>query len=74
MIERLSNHLLISPGDVPPSRPDMAVIGTFNPGAVRWRGTTYLLVRVVEAPAEPEHAAGGNHTHGHSHGGHGHSH
>jgi len=53
MIERLSNHLLISPGDVPPSRPGMAVIGTFNPGAVRWHGTTYLLVRVVEAPVEP---------------------
>jgi len=59
LIERLSDHLLISPADIPPSRPDLAVIGTFNPGAVRWGDTTYLLVRVVEAPTEqkPGHMA-----------------
>lgn len=52
MLQRLSDHLLVSPEDVPPTRPDFRVIGTFNPGVVRWRGTTYILIRVVEAPAD----------------------
>ena len=57
MIERLIDRLLIRPEDVRPSRPDFKVIGTFNPGVARWRGTTYLLVRVVEAPADPGEGA-----------------
>ena len=47
MLERLASHVMVTPEDVRPSRPDLTVIGTFNPGAVRLDGTTYLLIRVV---------------------------
>jgi beta-1,2-mannobiose phosphorylase / 1,2-beta-oligomannan phosphorylase len=52
MIERLASGVMVRPEDIRPSRPDLKVIGTFNPGAVRWHDTTTLLVRVVEAPAD----------------------
>ena len=52
MIERLASGVMVRPEDIRPSRPDFKVIGTFNPGAVRWHDTTTLLVRVVEAPAD----------------------
>ncbi|MBN2583322.1 MAG: glycosylase [Planctomycetes bacterium] len=52
MIERLIDRCLVRPQDVPPSRPDFKVIGTFNPGVARWHGVTYLLIRVVETVAE----------------------
>lgn len=52
MIRRLSTHLLLRPEDVPPSRDDWEVIGTFNPGAVRHGDEIMLLVRVAERPRE----------------------
>jgi predicted GH43/DUF377 family glycosyl hydrolase len=52
MISRLSTHLLLRPEDVPPSRYDWEVIGTFNPGAVRFGNEIVLLVRVAERPRE----------------------
>ena len=52
MMERLLQRCLVRPEDVPPSRPDFKVTGTFNPGVVRWQDTTYLLIRVVETVAE----------------------
>jgi beta-1,2-mannobiose phosphorylase / 1,2-beta-oligomannan phosphorylase len=52
MISRLSTHLLLRPEDVPPSRDDWEVIGTFNPGAVRFGDDVVLLVRVAERPRE----------------------
>jgi predicted GH43/DUF377 family glycosyl hydrolase len=52
MIRRLSTHLLIRPEDVPASREDCEVIGTFNPGAVRYGKDVVLLVRVAERPKE----------------------
>ncbi|NIA22058.1 MAG: glycosylase, partial [Anaerolineaceae bacterium] len=52
MMERLLERCLVRPEDVPPSRPDFAVLGTFNPGVVRRHGLTYLLIRVVEAVAD----------------------
>lgn len=58
MIERFAENPLIVPADVTPSRPDMEVIGAFNPGAVRVGDDTLLLVRVAERPvAEPGYAA-----------------
>jgi len=51
-LERGFNACLLRPSDVPPSRPDMEVIGVFNPGAVRTDEGIVLLVRVAEQPAE----------------------
>jgi predicted GH43/DUF377 family glycosyl hydrolase len=52
MIRRISTNLMIRPEDVPPSRDDWEVIGTFNPGAVRFGDDVVLLVRVAERPRE----------------------
>ena len=52
MIPRLATHLLLRPEDVPPSRPDWEVIGTFNPGVIRHGKETVLMVRVAERPRE----------------------
>lgn len=52
MIRRISTHLMVRPEDVPPSRDDWDVIGTFNPGAVRFGDDIVLLVRVAERPLE----------------------
>lgn len=43
-------QILIRPADVAPSRDDLEVIGTFNPGAVRTSDGVLLLVRVAERP------------------------
>src|SRR4029079_10559606 len=51
-IRRLSTNLLLQPGDVPPSREDFEVIGTFNPGAVRAGDEVVLMVRVAERPRQ----------------------
>lgn len=45
-------QLLLRPQDVPPSQPDLQVMGVFNPGAVRWQGEVVLLVRVAERPSK----------------------
>ncbi|MEJ7812442.1 MAG: glycoside hydrolase family 130 protein [Gemmatimonadaceae bacterium] len=37
---------------VSPSRPDLAVVGVFNPAAISHGGETLLLLRVAEAPRE----------------------
>lgn len=37
---------------VPPSSPDLKVVGVFNPAAARHNGETILLLRVAEAPRE----------------------
>jgi len=52
MVRRLSTNLILRPEDVPPSRDDWEVIGTFNPGAVRYGDDIVLLVRVAERPTE----------------------
>jgi predicted GH43/DUF377 family glycosyl hydrolase len=51
-VRRLSTRLLLRPEDVPPSRGDFAVVGVFNPGAVRAGDEVVLLVRVAERPRE----------------------
>jgi predicted GH43/DUF377 family glycosyl hydrolase len=35
---------------VPPSRPELEVVGVFNPGVTRHQGEVVLLLRVAEAP------------------------
>ena len=53
LLERLDTRRLITPADLPPSRDDFKVVGTFNPGAVQLDdGSVVLLVRVAETPAE----------------------
>ena len=51
-LERRFNTCLLKPSDVPPSRPDLEVIGVFNPGAVQTSDGVVLLVRVAEQAAE----------------------
>jgi predicted GH43/DUF377 family glycosyl hydrolase len=50
MLPRLFNQCLLRPSDVEPSRPDLEVIGVFNPGAIAYKGGVMLLVRVAERP------------------------
>jgi beta-1,2-mannobiose phosphorylase / 1,2-beta-oligomannan phosphorylase len=52
MLRRLFNACLIRPSDLRPSRPDLEVIGTFNPGAIATENGVVILVRVVERPVE----------------------
>jgi predicted GH43/DUF377 family glycosyl hydrolase len=50
MLLRHPANPLLRPADIQPSRPDFEVIGTFNPGAVRFGDEILLLVRVAERP------------------------
>jgi len=52
MIRRLCNACLCRPGDLRPSRDDLEIVGTFNPGAVAFGDEVVLLVRVAERPRE----------------------
>src|SRR2546423_6891932 len=49
---RHPNNPIITPGMVRPSRPDLRVLGAFNPGVTRCGGETVLLLRVAEAPVD----------------------
>jgi predicted GH43/DUF377 family glycosyl hydrolase len=51
-LRRRATRLLLRPEDIRPSREDFAVVGVFNPGAVRQGGEVVLLVRVAERPLE----------------------
>lgn len=51
-VERLAENPIITPKDVPPSRPDYEVVGAFNPGAVLCDGQVLLLLRVAERPRD----------------------
>ncbi len=50
MAKRLAENPIIVPEMVPPSEPNLEVIGAFNPGAVRFGDEVYLLLRVAERP------------------------
>ena len=52
MRPRLFSSCLLTPGQLAPSQPDMAVVGAFNPGAVSTAQGVVLLIRVAEAPLE----------------------
>jgi predicted GH43/DUF377 family glycosyl hydrolase len=52
MIRRLSTTCLCRPGDLQPSRDDLEIVGTFNPGAIAFGDEVILLVRVAERPRE----------------------
>ena len=52
MLYRVFQRCLLTPADLPPSRPDLEVIGVFNPGAAPCGNEVILLVRVAERPLE----------------------
>ena len=57
---RASTNPILTPNMVRPSRPDLEVVGVFNPAVIRHDGEVLLLLRVAEAPidvAEGEVAA-----------------
>jgi predicted GH43/DUF377 family glycosyl hydrolase len=47
---RSANNPILTPAMVRPSRPDLEVVGVFNPGVVRYNDEVLLLLRVAEAP------------------------
>ena len=49
---RFDNNPLLRPEDVKPSRDDLTVACLLNPGAFRFEGKTWLLLRVAEMPAQ----------------------
>ena len=51
MLKRLDANPLLTPDDVKPTRDDLEVLCTLNPGAVSVGGETILLVRVGERAA-----------------------
>jgi predicted GH43/DUF377 family glycosyl hydrolase len=52
MIRRLFNACVCRPDDLRPSRGDLEILGTFNPGATAFGDEVVLLVRVAERPRE----------------------
>jgi len=52
LIERLPENPLITPADIPPSRPDYDVAGAFNAGATVYNNQTLLLLRIAERPKD----------------------
>ena len=49
---RAPENPIITPALVSPSRPDLEVVGVFNPAAIRHDGEVLLLLRVAEAPRD----------------------
>lgn len=47
---RASENPILTPAMVRPSRPDLEVVGVFNPGVTRHESDVVLLLRVAEAP------------------------
>jgi beta-1,2-mannobiose phosphorylase / 1,2-beta-oligomannan phosphorylase len=47
---RASENPILTPAMVRPSRPDLEVVGVFNPGVIRHENEVLLLLRVAEAP------------------------
>ncbi len=52
LIERFKENPLITPEDVPPSRPDLEVVCAFNAGATIYNDQVLLLLRVAERPKQ----------------------
>jgi predicted GH43/DUF377 family glycosyl hydrolase len=47
---RAPENPILTPAMIQPSRPDLHVVGVFNPGVTRQEGDVVLLLRVAEAP------------------------
>lgn len=51
-VVRAIDNPILTPASVAPSRPELKVVGVFNPAAIRHRGEVLLLLRVAEAPRD----------------------
>jgi len=51
---RFETNPILRPSDVRPSRQGLEVECLLNPGAFRWQGKTWLLLRVAERPKQVE--------------------
>ena len=49
---RAPSNPILTPAMIRPSRPDLEVVGVFNPAVIRHDGEVILLVRVAEAPRD----------------------
>ncbi|MDB4899480.1 MAG: glycosidase related protein, partial [Gemmatimonadetes bacterium] len=58
-VRRAPENPIVTPAMVAPSRPDLKVVGVFNPAATRHEGEVLLLLRVAEAvrAVAPDEAA-----------------
>lgn len=54
MIQRSKYNPILTPSDIKPSNDSLGVTCLLNPGAFRFDGKTWLLVRVAERPAQEE--------------------
>lgn len=52
--ERFAHNPILSPGDLEPSMDGLEIACLLNPGAFRFEGRTWLLVRVAERPRQKE--------------------
>ena len=52
LASRFPDNPLLTPDQVRPSRGDMEVECILNPGAFKYAGKTWLLVRVAERPTQ----------------------
>jgi beta-1,2-mannobiose phosphorylase / 1,2-beta-oligomannan phosphorylase len=48
----MEKKLIIRKEDIKPSREDFEVIGTFNPGCIKFNDETLLMIRVAERPIQ----------------------
>lgn len=51
-MERFQQNPILSPADIPPALEGMTVESLLNPGAFRFDGKTWLLMRVAERPEQ----------------------
>ena len=54
LARRFETNPILRPADVKPSRDGLEVECLLNPGAFRWQGKTWLLLRVAERPRQVE--------------------
>jgi len=52
LFTRFPENPILSPADIRPSREDMVIECLLNPGAFRYAGKTWLLLRVAERPKQ----------------------
>ncbi|MFN2400659.1 MAG: glycoside hydrolase family 130 protein [Gemmatimonadaceae bacterium] len=50
--QRAAENPILTPDMIRPSRPDLDVVGVFNPGVTRHEGDVVLLLRVAETPKQ----------------------
>ena len=54
MVKRFPENPILAPKDILPSQPGLVVECVMNPGAFRFEGKDWLLLRVAERPVQKE--------------------